>query len=48
MFILLSFLYDRKNEYETATDQYCKTIGFLEPSYVIKKVNNLIYSSCIY
>jgi hypothetical protein len=26
-----------KNEYETATDQYCKTIGFLEPSYVIKK-----------
>ncbi|CAF1519724.1 unnamed protein product [Rotaria sp. Silwood1] len=26
-----------RNEYETATDQYCKTIGFLEPSYVIKK-----------
>ncbi|CAF1177545.1 unnamed protein product [Adineta steineri] len=26
-----------KNEFESATDQYCKTIGFLEPSYVIKK-----------
>ncbi|CAM4872645.1 unnamed protein product [Rotaria socialis] len=26
-----------KNEYESATDQYCKTIGYLEPSYVIKK-----------
>ena len=32
-----SFSDSRKNEYETATDQYCKTIGFLEPSYVIKK-----------
>ena len=27
----------RRSEYDTATDQYCKTIGFLEPSYVIKK-----------
>ncbi|CAF1239961.1 unnamed protein product [Adineta steineri] len=29
--------HNRKNEFESATDQYCKTIGFLEPSYVIKK-----------
>jgi hypothetical protein len=43
--ILLISFYHRKNEYENATDQYCKTIGFLEPSYVIKKVNN---SFCIY
>ena len=39
-FLYYSFQFSshRKNEYETATDQYCKTIGFLEPSYVIKKV----------
>jgi len=42
-FLRIIFYYSRKNEYETATDQYCKTIGFLEPSYVIKKVKDLLF-----
>jgi len=35
-----------KGDHSGAVEQYIKTIGKLEPSYVIKKVNILIYKLC--
>lgn len=36
------YLY-QKNDYDLATQEYCKTIGYVEPSSIIRKV--CVYSS---
>lgn len=40
-YIIWSF-YFRKGDFENSIQQYIETIGFTEPSYVIKKVNTQI------
>lgn len=37
----------QKGDYDGAMEQYIRTIGQLEPSYVIRKVNNKVYLECI-